>query len=98
MLILSRKVTEGIVIGDTIHIKVTRIDRDTVKIGIDAPKEIPIFRTEIYRTNHRLVQNRAEGPGPCSRIGPTGSVEEKAVNSKVCDPSSAVEKLTTQPD
>ena len=47
MLILTRKLDEKITIGDNITITVCLIDRNKCRIGIEAPKEIPIHRQEV---------------------------------------------------
>jgi carbon storage regulator len=81
MLILSRKVNEGIIIGDSIHIKVTRIDGDAVKIGIEAPKEIPIFRTEIYQNGHS--GNFASGAVKSASSAPSTNSGNQPVTDKL---------------
>ncbi len=48
MLVLSRKKNEQIMIGDDVSIVVVEIRGDTVRLGIDAPKEIPVHRREVY--------------------------------------------------
>lgn len=47
MLVITRKLDEGITIGDDIEITVLEISKDRVKIGINAPKEVKVFRTEL---------------------------------------------------
>lgn len=49
MLILSRKVGEAIRIGDDIEVVVAAVDKNKVKLGINSPRHIPIYREELYR-------------------------------------------------
>ena len=48
MLILSRKVNEKVVIGEDISISIIEIRGDQVRIGIDAPKNVKVFRQEVF--------------------------------------------------
>lgn len=48
MLVLSRQRDESIIIGDNIVITVVDIRGDKVRLGIDAPKEVPVHRQEVY--------------------------------------------------
>ena len=48
MLVLSRKKNESIVIDDKIVITVVEVRGDKVRLGIQAPKEVPIHRSEVY--------------------------------------------------
>ena len=67
MLILSRKSGESIVIDGRIRLKVMRVEGEVVKLGIEAPSEMPVHRQEIYdeiqRSNQKaLTQPKAPLP------------------------------------
>ena len=65
MLVLTRKSNQSIMIGDDIEISVLSVIGEKVRIGIQAPQEIPVFRKEIYLEIHRdeleVVQQDAAG-------------------------------------
>ena len=48
MLILSRKTNEKIMIGDDISVSIIEIRGDQVRIGVDAPKSVKVFRQEVF--------------------------------------------------
>ena len=63
MLVLTRRVDQSIIIGDDIRIVVVEVRGEQVKLGIEAPRHIPVHREEVYREiqeeNRRAAMARA---------------------------------------
>ena len=64
MLVLSRKKNESIIIDDNIVITVVEIRGDKVRLGIQAPREIPIHRSEIHAAIQSEAKAQASGDPP----------------------------------
>jgi carbon storage regulator len=60
MLVLTRKPNQSIMIGDDIEVSVLSVVGEKVRIGIHAPHDIPVFRTEIYVEIQRDQSQNAE--------------------------------------
>jgi carbon storage regulator len=58
MLVLSRKLGEKIYINDNICITVVDIDRGKIRLGIEAPRDVPIFRQELITEPHAVVAEK----------------------------------------
>ena len=86
MLILSRKLNESIVIDGRIIVKILRIDRDTVKLGIQAPSELPVHRQEIFDAiqRNKQAQNTGQAPPSSQNVG-TGAIP-KSPGAQVTPP------------
>jgi len=80
MLVLSRKKNECIIINDNITVTVVEIRGDKVRLGIEAPKEVPVHRREVFEAIHgkgsanRAVEEPSAVHAPTSGIvGPGGA-------------------------
>lgn len=64
MLVLTRKSNQSIMIGDDIEVSVLSIMGEKVRIGIQAPRDIPVFRKEVYL---EIQAERGEATGAAAR-------------------------------
>jgi len=70
MLVLTRKSNQSIMIGDDIEVSVLSIMGEKVRIGIQAPRDIPVFRKEVYL---EIQEERARESVPAGGV-PAGGV------------------------
>jgi carbon storage regulator len=61
VLVITRKRNEAIIIGDGVEVRVLRLGRDGVRLGVTAPPSVPVHRTEIYELI--CAENRAAAEG-----------------------------------
>jgi carbon storage regulator len=75
MLVLSRKKNESIIINDDITIVVVEIRGDKVRLGVEAPQEVPVHRNEVYEAIRRNQQKPEAPEQPVSQGDGTNATE-----------------------
>lgn len=76
MLILSRKIGEALTVGDDVEIKIIEVSGDKVKIGISAPSDVKILRSELRQTMESN-KDAAVGINPKKLLSMLSDMEEK---------------------
>jgi carbon storage regulator len=66
MLVLTRKTNQSIMIGDDVEVTVLAVSRDKIRLGITAPREVPVYRREVYLSIKGEGDGKSE-PGNANR-------------------------------
>ncbi len=69
MLVLTRKAKQSIMIGDDVEVTVLRVYGEKVRLGIQAPSDVPVHRTEIYLEIQRQEGAQGSGTDVSSEVG-----------------------------
>ena len=80
MLILSRKINEKIMIGDDISVSIIEIRGDQVRIGVDAPKTVKVFRQEVFDAIRAENKAAAESKPQLPAVDFHAPQQEKAID------------------
>jgi len=86
MLVLTRKLGETIVIGEAIRVTVLEVSGEKIKLGILAPKEVPVHRLEVYEQicteNQRAAQPKSSQAKPLRLSKRTSEKKGEEISSK----------------
>jgi carbon storage regulator len=78
MLVLSRQVDESIMIGDDVEIIIVDVRGDKVRLGITAPKNIPVHRREIYDAIQREKNDQSKPAEEKTQAKPREELQDKS--------------------
>jgi len=92
MLVLSRQKDESIMIGDEVEITIVDVRGDKVRLGITAPKHIPVHRREIYDAIQREKAQQSDGQVPAGGNNEHVDKPEESLRAKPDKPERASQK------
>jgi carbon storage regulator len=96
VLVFTRKRDEAVVIGDGVEVRVLRIGRDSIRLGVTAPTSVPVHRLEIYeqiRAENHLAAATLRSPDRLSQLRKT-TIKESTMEPQ---PASAPVEPTLEP-